>query len=379
MSMWDGTVIPSYLTAARRGAIEDTGNMSNTSLRVGEVKEIVYPGEAKSYSKRYIEYTVNVSHRDGDGPEVTTVYGGCIVGNLFGAGGDMLRYTLRPDASAGSSGSKNKIVGIGNKVLLMCINGSKTDCIIIGGIRDPNTGDTGDKDSKELGHNLLFEFNGVRAIINKDGEFQIGFNGATATAGGLKDGVDADAGGALFSFRKNGDILLAHDDQILKLDHESQSWSIDAKKNVQITAEDGFSAVVQRSINMQAKNRIDLLTVNEAITFTAPNVMIGSDQAAEHLVLGDAYRSAQSEMNQGLLSSLQSIAQTLQTMMTNLTTASTALKIPITGGIAASPSFVLMTKDIVALAKDVSQMASDIEGFEGKSGDFLSDNHTTEK
>ncbi len=62
--MEDNTLIPSYFTTENRGKVTAGETLNSISLRVGEVKEIVYPEDKLSLSKKWIEYTVEVVQRD---------------------------------------------------------------------------------------------------------------------------------------------------------------------------------------------------------------------------------------------------------------------------------------------------------------------------
>ena len=93
----DNAVVPSFMGLHRRGVAQDTGNMNNLALRMGEVKDIVYSDDPKSITKQFTEYSVEVQHRDNRAPGTTTMYHGCLVNNLFGGAADTFRYTLRKD------------------------------------------------------------------------------------------------------------------------------------------------------------------------------------------------------------------------------------------------------------------------------------------
>lgn len=174
MILDDNTVIPSYLQADEYEPDEDTGKLTNLALRMGEVKEVVYPDDPRSIGKRQVEYSVRVQHRDAYGPIVSSMYRGCTVANLFGGIADGFNYTLRADDK-----SQNRSDGIGNgsKVLLLCVNGSTASPLIIGGVQDPVFDSV--IESKELGHHLDFSFNGFKAGVDKDGQGWLEFNGST--------------------------------------------------------------------------------------------------------------------------------------------------------------------------------------------------------
>lgn len=230
--MDNGVIVPSYMSMSDRGGMVDMGNQSDTTLRFGEVKAIVFPDDDKSISKRFIEYTVNVYHKDSSGPGSTQVYGGCVVSNGFGLGGDLIRYTLRPDAV---KTDKNVQVGIGAKVLLLCINGDRPRAVIIGGLRDPLTQIEEDTvvDKEEDGHNLYFEFNGVVFKIDKEGKATLQFKGATDAKGKALEGNDEAAQPTTIIINKDGDfsITTKDDGQFIKIEHKDKKIRIkgDAK------------------------------------------------------------------------------------------------------------------------------------------------------
>ncbi len=363
----DNTVIPSWQGLRPAGFAEASSHFDNNSLRQGEVKAIVLPEAEESISKKYIEYTVEIQQRDSTGPGATTLYYGCLLMNMFGGAADKLTFTLRPDAKGNASG-----IGTGSKVLLLCMNGETSKAWIIGGVRS----DAG-QEKEAAGHNLLFEFNGVRAIINKDGAFEINFNGATTAKGELAEGVEKSKGGSFVQLNKDGDLTFAHDDQTLILNHKEQSWRMKAKKAISEETDGEWSAIAQKTGYLAGKQSLDLQSEG-TITATGKNVKIGSDSAKEHLVLGDTYRQGESQLMQAMLTNLQTMSTTLQTLMSAVTTAGTALKIPITGGILASPSFAIMSAQLQVIGQTISTMVSDIESFEGEAATYLSDNHTTE-
>ncbi len=374
--MDEGLIIPSYMSMGGRGHMVDMGNQSDTSLRFGEVKAIVFPDDEKSVSRQYIEYTVNVHHKDSTGPGSTQTYGGCVVSNTFGLGGDLLRFTLRPDSA--KTNQKNAQVGIGAKVLLLCINGDRPRAVIIGGLRDPLTqADDDEKDKRDDGHNLRFQFNGLSAVINKDGELLVEFKGATDASNKLLDGVQASDSGTQFQLLKNGNFNVTHDSQILTLDHRNKGWKMESTNFITHTTDGDWSAVAQKTSTLTGKSSVDINTDNTA-TVTAANIKLGSSGAGEHLVLGDTYRQGESMMMKSLMSSLTSLGTSLTTLNLSVTTAGTALKVPITGGVLASPAFVAMTVQIAAMSATISKMMGDLQTFEASATTYLSGSHTTE-
>jgi hypothetical protein len=185
----DGTVLPSYLSV-HSGAYAD-GQFDNIALRVGEVKEILYPDNPRSLSKKFTEYVVSVQMKDGAGVGVPIVYPNCIVAQQFGGVADYFTYTLRADDGSTQGDTTKAGLGNGSLVLLLCLNGETSRPFIIGGF--PVNDDDSDA---ALEHNLHFRFNGINVEVNKDGELSVSFQGATDAAGELAEGVDSEASGS---------------------------------------------------------------------------------------------------------------------------------------------------------------------------------------
>ncbi len=375
--MDEGVIIPSYMSIGDRGALMDMGNQSDTSLRFGEVKAIVYPEDAQSISKRFIEYTVNIHHKDNSGPGSTQVYSGCVVSNPFGLGGDLIRYTLRADPIKTSS--KGAQVGIGAKVLLLCINGDRPRAVIIGGLRDQLTQpDSKAVDKKEDGHNLRFQFNGLSASINKDGEFSLIYGGPSDAKGVLNEGFEKGNTTATFSFTKDGSTKWKNSNtENILLDHPNNKIVIAAKSEILAQTDGDWNVAAQGEATLQAKKSIDLKTDN-GCTVSASNIKLGSSGASEHLILGDTYRQGESTMVKALSSDIQTLATSLSTLNIAVTVAGTALKVPITGGILASPSFAAMSVQLVLMGQTIMKMMTDLNTFESGTSSYLSSDHTTE-
>lgn len=229
-----GDIIPSILAVHQRSsAAEETGslNFNNFFLRVGEVIELVYPDDTRSRSGRLLEYRVLVQESTftaGAG----RIYENCLLINTFGGIADFCNYTLRVDKTE----NRDKAgLAMGSKVLILCVNGEQNTALIIGGVRDQT--DTRDKDIiKDLGHNLHWQFNGINATINKDGELEILYKGKTNIDGKVNDDVDSNAPNAKIQFLKNGNINIGTRDnkQQVLLDNENGKISIQRDKALEI-------------------------------------------------------------------------------------------------------------------------------------------------
>lgn len=261
--MEDNTIIPSYFKAESRGKVQVGESLNSVALRVGEVKEIIYPEDQLSISKAWVEYTVEVTQRNGTGTASSTLFHGCVVSQLFGGHADQFRYTLRKDDKKNGNDKKGG-VGVGSKVLLLCINGTRSNPVIIGGLPDVEFKDK-DKQKKDDGHNLFFEFNGVKFGINKDGELQLQFTGSRKVDGEPEDNNDEDAQPTTLAINKDGDFSISTKDekQLLRIEHKDKKIRIkgDTKviidcQKVHLGAEDPSDALALASKCMEELKKL---------------------------------------------------------------------------------------------------------------------------
>lgn len=343
----DGSVVPSYISSRKTmtsGA--NTSMFGNVALRVGEVTEIFYPEDTRNHSKQTVEYTVSVQQMDHNS-WATVDYPSCIVMNLFGGLGDKLRYTAR-------AREKNLVpdtgLGNGSLVLLLCVNGATNRAVIIGGFqRDKDLPET-----KADGHNLHFNFNGMDAKINKDGEFSLAFGGATNADGVPLDSVQKDAIGGSLVFAKNGNITItdATGAQSIQIDHNNKKVIINGSSEMDITVASGNVKILSNG------------------------VLVGD--ATDAWVKGTTYRQNEAQMNQKLSAALTTMNLALTAAAAALQTMSGALAAGIAGNMPAAPSAALAGIQIQIAAAQAAQMQAALTQFEAGASSYLSTKNKTD-
>lgn len=310
------SVFPSHLRIGHTERFSDGGVFDDVQFHFGEVQSIIYANDENSRSKQFTEYSVFVQYRDPiTKAGVGRMYDNCLLSNMFGGVSDFLSYTLRGQNSTASA--KDDRLGLGSKVLLLCINGETQYPVIIGGIGDPTDKSQTDTKDKDLGHHLKFIFNGLGVSINKDGELTVVFNGPTDIKGKLVDGIDKKTVGASVTFSKEGKIIV---------------------------------------------NR------NQAIEIGA---------ATDHFILGDTYRDAEHSMNQDLQTGLQNVAQKLAVAGAQLAAAGGAVAGPFMAA-AAGPNLVSASAQIISAVGELNKMASSIAKFEAQAKKYLSKDNKTD-
>lgn len=351
----DNTIIPSFFGTEVRGSVLTNESLNSTPLRVGEVKEIIYPDNQLSISGKYVEYTVEVIQGDGGSSYSSTLYHGCVVGQTFGGFADQLHYTLRKDEQT-QGRDENGGVGVGSKVLLMCINGVRSNAVILCGLPDSKfSEDDKAKHSSELGHNLFFEFNGVQFNVNKDGELKATFRGATKTDGTLADSADANAEGSYIQINKDGNITIATPD-------DAQSIVVNHKdRKLEIQVQDEWNCNISGTVN---------ITADENVNIRSSGVNVGD--ATDAWVLGTTYRRAETQMNSSVSSSDSAIAAALNSASISLQIAASLNAIPTVGGGLASTAFASVATTLGTIASQFSSKATAISSFESSASSFLS-------
>lgn len=343
----DNTIVPSYLGVIGRGSDQSSAFIGNNTLRIGEVKQIIYPDDDKSISKKYIEYLVEVAHRSNGGLS-STLYIGCMVNYLFGGYADRAHYTLRADTK--KEGERGGI-GVGSKVLMSCINGMHNMAVIFGGIPDVND-KKAREEKKDDGHNLFFEFNGCQFTINKDGELQLMFRGATKVDGELTDSAVKEAEGSSLLINKEGNISFFTKDknQYIEINHKDKKLNIQAQKE--------WNTTVKGTINITADKKVNI---------KSEGVYVGD--ATDKWPLFSTYRQNEGQMNSKVAAQFNALQGLLQTAGINLTVGATLNAID---GSLATGNFSAAGSSLLSAASLCSQIGSAIQTFEGSAEIYLS-------
>lgn len=366
MMLEDGTVLPSFMQSSSMGVSGPDTVFSNISLVLGEVREIVRRKNPKSISKRWTEYTVE-AQQAGGGAGGTNLYAGCTVSSLFGTSADHFTYTLRADKNRPKNG-----IGVGSKVLLLCLNGSKTKAQIVGAIRDTGNDVDGtgyEGQDAESGHTLNFEFNGIRATINDNGELEVTFRGATNSDGSLRSDADSNATGSKAAFLKDGSVKLTVGDQYVHLDKTNKKLAIQADTSWEVKVNGNLNFDVTSQILMKTKSGCTIeaggLTKIESL-----GLHVGG--AGESMLLGTSYRTAEGIMNAQLIAGLTALASSLTVVSASLALAGPLMLIPVVGAMTASVPILTAAGAVAGAVTAVSTMLSAITAFESQSATFLS-------
>lgn len=356
-TLFDNTEIPSYLSVEERGASAGSeALLNNYVLRVGEVRDIVYPTDKRSIGKICIEYEVEVQHRDGSGVATSSLYRGVTSSTVFGGQSDYINAVYRKDTNTNKAG-----VGNGSKVLLLCVSGDQSKAIIIGGFDDRV------QQAPNNGHVFEFQFNGAQFNIDKDGQIELMFRGATNADGSLASSADEKAEGAKVFFEKDGSVTIQTNGQnrgqYIKIDHTN--------KIIDISAADDFAVDSSGDVTLTSGDGFYIESTGSAVAIRSRDgLQVGN--ANEAFVLGTTYRNAETQMNQLNSKMFQSASTLFQTAATSLQTAAPLNAIPMVGGVLAMPSLIAASTAMLAGAQMLNIISNTINQFENYSDKYVS-------
>jgi hypothetical protein len=308
----DGTIIPSYLGTEPRGVAPNSNSIFNDGrLQKGEIKEIIYPDDARSISKRFIEYEVEVQHYNGSGIVNTTTYHNVTTLNGYGTQADYDVTTYR------QGDTQSEGVGTGSKVLIQCIGGDMGQAIIVGGRADIKYDP---KPIENVGHSKDGEFNGIHWNINKDGELSIKFRGATNADGTLADSADTNAEGTILTFSKEGNLTLAtpKNAQFLKLNHKDKKIEFLADSEWSVKVNDKATFNIQNDFNLNSTAGNCSITAASNIKLKSSGVLVGA--ATDNWIKGSTYRQQEAIMHNKLAAALAAVSAAVLTAATGLST-----------------------------------------------------------
>lgn len=176
--MYDSVLPSSLLQFAEEDYFSSLSHsMHNTALRIGIVKQVVYPGDDKNLEKSAPEYDVLVFQQDKDKGVIPITYRNCVTMDMFGGIGDFFEFVKSEPTDKQST---KLDIDDGSYVLMLCIDGTSGRGVILGALPHHNRKSTLPKAKAK---HLEGEYNGLRIQINDNGELTLTFKGKTDTKG----------------------------------------------------------------------------------------------------------------------------------------------------------------------------------------------------
>jgi hypothetical protein len=304
-------IYPSSLFQEDDGESSDFYNKSfnNAHLRVGIVLSVYDIEDEQNILKASPEYDVMTLEQESDMGVNTTIYKNCLTMDRFGGVADYFQMKLRPVKDVIKTKTQVEFASeTGSVVLILCLDGMSEKAVIVGGMQNPSKQIL----TKEKGHHLEGEYNGVNYQVNKDGELTVTFRSKTNDDGTIskeeQDKPEAErAGGSFLKLDKTGSIELNDNKtESIKIDKTAQTISIKSEKTTSVVTNDEINLTSKNSTNIKAKDLIanaegrislsakspSMFKCEAELTFDAPTVKIqGTDmimaQASQIQLLGN--------------------------------------------------------------------------------------------
>lgn len=194
---------------------------SAIGVHIATVREIFYTDNPKNLSKEYVEYTIRLESGKREGQEYENV----VALNLGGGRVNFSETVYHPrtknlDDSELTENSV-KTVHDAAEVLVVFLDNRNDQPFIIGGV--PSSKQFIDGAKEEDGQRSLMEYNGIRTLINKDGEYYLMYLGGERETSKTKETAGKTArpktAPTIFKILKDGTLAM--------IDKESQSVKID--------------------------------------------------------------------------------------------------------------------------------------------------------
>lgn len=241
----------------------------NNAIRLGLVLEIIEEDDDANISGLGPEYNVMAIQQDGGNGSNTTIYKNCINIDAFGGVADYFQFKHRASKDpkkAKKDGSLKEQTG--SIVLLLCLDGNSEKAVIIKSVHNPKKNKILTKDK---GHHLEGEFNGVNWSVDKDGALTVVFKSATEDDGKPKD---EKAGGSTFKFEKDGSVELTNqptvegqdkgdtvDFEKLRLDKTKKTVDLEAREDMSFKTDKNVKITAGKSMDIKLKK--DLIAAAE--------------------------------------------------------------------------------------------------------------------
>lgn len=217
---------------------------SNLTIKVGIVIDVIEIDSPNNATKLSTEYTVMTIESFNN-----KTYSNCLAADGFGGIADFFNQKLRPVSDKKKAANKTELKGQnGSIVLMMCLDGLADQAVIIGSIAHPDR--KNGKLTKELGHHMEGEFNGVNWKVDKDGALTVTFKSATDN-----DGKQADtkAAGSNLKMEKDGSIEVGDGNkEKIRIDKTAKTVAISAEADISATTDAGVNLTAKAGINLKA-------------------------------------------------------------------------------------------------------------------------------
>jgi hypothetical protein len=275
-----GSFLPSGLLEMEGvNDIAFNSTFNNFSLKAGIVTRTHEMEDDSNISKEIPEYDVVVIEQRSNDAQVPITYKNCIPQDMFGGLADFMEFKLRSQEKVDKAKNKGrgKIPSLqdGSIVLILCINGFNENAVIVGGMKQPKRRS---KLTKDKGHALVSEFNGMGLEVDKDGALTISFKGATSHDGKAKD---SKVGGSFIKIKKDGSVEMSDGKkERISFDKTKESTELQSGKDMKVDAGAKLDMAIGDAMNVKIAAKM-VLEAQGSASLTVGSLKVESKGAAE--------------------------------------------------------------------------------------------------
>lgn len=272
-----GSFLPSGLLEQDRDEMTAfNATYNNMSLKTGIVQEIYEIDDKSNINQIVPEYDVLVFEQRENSAPTPITYKNCVMIDGFGGAADFMEFKLRKAEKVEKREKDGEKIGRfqdGSVVLILCLNGSNENAMIIGGAKHPKRKS---KLTKTAGTAMYGEFNGISFEVDKDGALTVGFKGATDNAGKAKD---EKASGSYMKISKDGTVEVSDGKkERIKFDKTNEKTEIESGKDMSVasgkklavTVGDAMSLKVAKDLIAEAQGSCSLKVKDLKVESSGP-------------------------------------------------------------------------------------------------------------
>lgn len=214
----------------------------NYGIKIGTVLRVYETDDKNNLNKEVPEYDVSVVEQNENASQNSIIYQNCVTAELFGGIGEYFEYRYKQQEKVDKEGKdQTSYLQDGAQVIVTCLNGSAEKAIIIGAVKHPKRKT---KLTKDDGHSLSGEFNGLSVGIDKEGAFTLSFKGKTDITG---KPADEKVGGSFIAIEKDGSFLISDGNkESIRIDKTKKTLDIIIEKDISISTDENIKTTSKK-------------------------------------------------------------------------------------------------------------------------------------
>lgn len=250
----DGSIVTSNIPLYQRKSANQR-KYGNFSIVKARVDEVVYGDDNRNTTfntaNKQVEYICTILGGVESGKKLFGVINSSMFGGVNNFG-EIIRTPMSDDDFAGST-PKTADVTRGEIVLIARIHGMYSSNVIIGAVKHPKSKTIATKND---GQRVMFEYNGIKVTIDKNGGLSL------TNTGGVKDKngnpTNSQAAGSSISLAADGTMAMSKGSQKISMDNQGQIMMKAPNGGEMSLDSSGKTTMKSQTTDLQAKNALNV-------------------------------------------------------------------------------------------------------------------------